>query len=253
MSARLVWLLAALLALLVAAPVSAAEIPPSPTRRVTDDAGVLSPATRDDLEARLQAYERESGHQVLVWIGRTSGDATIEDFAVRAFEAWKIGRAGLDDGLALFVLVEDRKVRIEVGYGLEDRVTDLEAARIIRDTIVPAIGAGDFDLAIRSGVESIADTIEGRPDALPAGSGSIRGPPPEAPARGWLSNIWVLLLGLAFLVLLVTHPRLALLLLWSLAARRGGGGFGGGGGMGGFSGFSGGGGRSGGGGATGGW
>lgn len=250
MAARLSWLLLTLVALLVSARASAAEIPPAPTRWVTDTAGVMSEAARADLDARLQAYEAQTGHQVVVWIGRTS-ELPIEELAVRAFEAWKIGREKLDDGVALFVLVDDRKLRIEVGYGLEDRVTDLQASRIIRDAIVPRLAAGDFDLAITSGVEAIASAIEGRPDALPPGSATVRGPPPEPTERSWASKIGMIVLGLAFLVLLITNPRLALLFLWSMAGRHGGGGFGGGGFGGG--GFGGGGGRSGGGGASGGW
>lgn len=244
MGARLTSLLVALVALLLSATAAAVETPPAPTSWVTDEVGVMSEAARADLAARLRAYEQQSGHQVVVWIGRTSGDLGVEEFAVRAFEAWKLGREGLDDGVALFVFVDDRKVRIEVGYGLEDRLTDLRASRIIRETIVPGIVAGDFDLAIRSGVEAIVDTIEGQAGALPAGSQTIRGPP-EAPERG-ISTFWLVVVGLGFLVLLVTNPRLALFFLWSMAGRHGGGGMGGGG-------FGGGGGRSGGGGATGGW
>jgi uncharacterized protein len=240
-------------ALLVAGAAAAAAPPPAPTERVTDLAGVMSHAERDDLESRLAAYERESGHQLVVWIGRTSGDDTVENFAVRAFEAWKLGRAGVDDGLALFVLVDDRKVRLEVGYGLEDRVTDLVAAQIIRDVIVPPLVAGDFDTAIRSGVESTVDAIEGRAGALPAGATGSRAPPPASDPGGWGSGLLMGLLGLGFVILLFTRPQLALLLLWSMSGhgRRGGGI---GGLSGGFSGgFSGGGGRSGGGGATGSW
>lgn len=173
---------------------------------------------------------------------------------MRAFESWKVGRAGPDDGIALFVLVDDRKVRIEVGYGLEDRVTDLVASRIIRDVVVPRIVSTDFDGAIRSGVESIVDEIEGQPDSLAAGTAQIPGPPAEDEESGWGSTIVMGVAGLAFLILLFTRPQLAFFLMASLLGRgggrrAGGGGFSGGGG----GGFSGGGGRSGGGGASGGW
>jgi uncharacterized protein len=245
-------LLLAVWALLWSSAAPAADVPSAPTEHVTDRVGVLSTAEREDLGARLRAYEQETGHQVVVWIDRTSGTTSTEEFAVRAFEAWKIGRKGLDDGVALFVFVDDRKVRIEVGYGLEDRVTDLVASRIIRDAIVPRIVAGEWDGAVRAGVEELADTIEGREDALPAGSLRERGPPPTQDQGGWGSWILMIALGIGFLVLLVTRPQLALLLLWSFAGRGGhrhgglGGGLSGGG-------FSGGGGRSGGGGATGSW
>ena len=221
--------------------------PPAPERWVTDTAGVLSAVERDDLDARLQAYEQQTGHQVIVWVGRTAGEGSVEDFAVRAFEAWKVGRAGEDDGVALFVLVDDRKVRIEVGYGLEDRVTDLAAARIIRDAIVPRIVDGDFDGAIRGGTEGIVDTIEGREGALPLGTTTARAPD-DGEGVGVGSTIATALLGLVILILFIRRPSLGLFVLGSMLGRGGGGGRRGGGG-----GFSGGGGRSGGGGATGGW
>ena len=239
-----------LLAWLVVAGDAFAAAPPAPERWVTDTAGVLSAAERDDLDARLQAYEQATGHQVIVWVGRTTGDGSVEDFAVRAFEAWKVGRAGEDDGVALFVLVDDRKVRIEVGYGLEDRVTDLAAARIIRDAIVPRIVEGDFDGAIRDGTEDIVDTIEGREGALPAGTSSSRGPPDDGDGAGIGSTIAMALFGLVILILFIRRPSLGLFVLGSMLGRGGGGRRGGGGG---FGGFSGGGGRSGGGGASGGW
>src|SRR5689334_150277 len=93
-------------------------VPPTPTSYVSDDAQALSASTRESLDRRLARYQKEHGHQVIVWIGRTTGGVPIEQFAVAAFEQWKIGDARLDDGLAVFVMVEDRAIRIEVGYGL---------------------------------------------------------------------------------------------------------------------------------------
>lgn len=210
--ARAVRALLALVALLLVGATS--TVPPTPTRRVTDDAGVMSAPERDDLEARLAAYEHEHGHQLLVWIGRTSGTATIEELAVEAFAAWKVGRKGLDDGLVVFVLVDDRKVRIEVGYGLEDRVTDLIAAQVIRDVMVPRIVEHDFDGAIRGGVEAIVDSIEGGPNALAPGALHERGPPIEdEEPLGWTSWVMIGVAALAFLILLIKRPQLALFLL----------------------------------------
>src|SRR5262245_14287220 len=91
--------------------------PPSPARLVTDGAGFLSPATREELDQRLERYARDTGHQVLLWIGQTTGGEPIESWAVRAFAAWRVGRQGMDDGVAVFILAADRRVRIEVGYG----------------------------------------------------------------------------------------------------------------------------------------
>jgi uncharacterized protein len=206
---------------------------------------LLSAAARAALDARLEAYERQTGHQVLVWIDRTTGDVPIEDFAVRTFEKWGVGRKGIDDGLVLFIFNEDRRARIEVGYGLEDRVPDAVASRVIREILIPKLQAGDADSAVSSAVAALLTAIGGESEG--AAQSPHRAVPREAPRLGLGQIIFFGLLGIGFLVLLVTHPSLALFLLFSiLSGGRGGGGFSGGG-------FSGGGGRSGGGGASGSW
>ncbi len=233
--------LVAAAAVLFAAP---AAIPPAPERWVTDSAGLLSPAGRQALDARLEAYERSSGHQVLVWIGRTTGDVPIEDFAARAFQSWRVGRKGIDDGLVLFIFSEDRKIRFEVGYGLEDKVPDAIASRIIREVMAPRLQADDRDGAVGAGVEAALAAI-----GAAGGPQPERGPAPERPLST-LQKIVIAAIVIGFLLLLITNPSLAFWLLVNIASSgsRGGGGGGWGGG-----GFSGGGGRSGGGGATGSW
>ncbi|HVV51223.1 MAG TPA: TPM domain-containing protein, partial [Polyangia bacterium] len=121
------------LGLLLACATARAEtpIPPAPDRWVTDRAAFLSPATVTDLDARLGDYDRRTGHQVLVYVDRTTGGVPIEDWAVKAFERWRVGRKGIDDGLVLFIFSDDHRLRIEVGYGLEERVPDVVASRII--------------------------------------------------------------------------------------------------------------------------
>ena len=233
----------ALAAAVAAAPAQATPAPP--TRWVEDHAAMLSPAVRDVLDARLEGYERATGHQVVVWIGRTTGGAPLADWAVRTFAAWQLGRKGVDDGVAIFVLADDRMIDIEVGYGLEDRIPDAIASRIIREVMAPRLRAGDRDGAVTAGADAVLAAIEGRPwSGTPAGTASHDGGPS--------TESWVFggLIGLVLLILFITHPRLALMLLWSILSG-GRGGFGGGGGGGG--GFGGGGGRSGGGGARGGW
>ncbi|MDX2091090.1 MAG: TPM domain-containing protein [Kofleriaceae bacterium] len=237
-------MVAALLAAVVALA-SAAPIPPSPTTWVTDTAGMMTPGARDALDARLAAYERATGHQVVVWIGATIGDTPLDDWAVRTFAAWKVGRAGLDDGIVMFVLAQDRKIDIEVGYGLEGQVPDAVASRIIREVMAPKLRAGNADAAITDGANALLTAIQGTPwvdDGTVATQQAAR---EETP---WLTYVLGGVALIAFLVLLVTHPQAALMLLWSISSGRGGGSIGGGGG-----GFSGGGGRSGGGGARGGW
>lgn len=218
-----------------------APIPDRPTSRVTDGAGLLSPAARDTLDNRLAAYERQTGHQVVVWIGSTLGSTPLEDFAVNVFKAWGLGRKGEDDGLLVAVLAKDRRIAIEVGYGLEGQVPDAVASRIINEVMVPKLRAGDSDAALASGVDALLQAIDGKPFAQNGGSPAAG---PAGPSTGKI--ILFVLLGAAFLLLLITHPRLALTLLFVMAGR-GGHGNGGGGG------FGGGGGRSGGGGARGSW
>jgi uncharacterized protein len=247
------------------APASAASTPPSPTRFVTDGAGFLSATAQDQLEERLARYERDTGHQVLLWIGGTTGGEPIEPWAVRAFAAWRVGRKGLDDGVVVFIMATDRRLRIEVGYGVEDRLPDAVASRIIGDQMVPRLRAGDQDGAARAGVSGVLAALGGE-----TGAPRDTVPTPEIdPGRLIVLGI----IGIVVLGFLVTHPRLALMLLTTIDSHRsrggwggggwgggswgGGGGFGGGGwgggGFGGGGGFSGGGGRSGGGGASGSW
>jgi uncharacterized protein len=219
-------------------------IPPPPTRWVTDTANFMSPGAASSLDSQLEGYERSTGHQLIVYIGRTSGDAPIDDWAVRAFEKWKVGRKGIDDGLVLFIMAADRKLRFEVGYGLEGQVPDAIAARVINDVIVPRIQAGDRDGAVVAGMDAVMMVIGG--GTLPAQRARGESPPPSL-----AQVIFFAILGLIALVVLATHPSLAMWLLFSILSGGGGGrdrdGWGGGGG------FGGGGGRSGGGGASGSW
>lgn len=194
------------------------------------------------LDARLSAYEKDTGHQLIVYIAATTGDAPIEDWAVRAFKNWKVGRKGLDDGLALFIMSKDRKLRIEVGYGLEGVVPDAIASRVINEVIVPRIQGGDPDGAVTAGIDALTGVIGGQADALPPAPTPAKSKP-LSPFQWALYGIG----GILLLVLFITNPSLAFFFLISIMSggnrmgRGGGGGFGGGGG------------RSGGGGASGSW
>lgn len=229
-----------LAALVAAAVLATTPTPAAPTRWVTDTAGFMSEPARAALDAKLEAYERATAHQVVVWIGHTIGDADLADWAVHTFAAWKLGRKGLDDGIAIFVLADDRKIDIEVGYGLEDKVPDAIASRIIREVMAPKLRAGDRDGAITAGTDAILAAIEGK---AWTGVAPTAEPPRKPSTAHWVLG-GIALLG--FLIFAITHPRMAMLFLWTFMGRGGGGGFGGGG-------FSGGGGSSGGGGARGGW
>ncbi|WP_259757789.1 TPM domain-containing protein [Pseudomonas sp. GCEP-101] len=154
------WLLAALLlcwaALLQAAPVA---VPPL-SARVTDLTQTLDAAQRAQLENQLAALEQRKGAQLAVLLVPTTGEDSIEAYALRAFEQWKLGRKGVDDGVLLVVAKNDRTLRIEVGYGLEGTITDVQAGQIIREQIVPHFKSGDFAGGIQAGVDSLIALIE---------------------------------------------------------------------------------------------
>jgi len=221
-----------------------AALPPPPQRWVTDAQAHLAPGTLEALNQRLSAYQDATGHQVLVWIGGSTDEVPLEDWAVRTFESWRVGRKGIDDGLVLFILAQDRKLRIEVGYGLEGQMPDALASRIIRETITPRLGNGDWDGAVSAGLDQILGTLGGETQSVAEGRH-----PPVRPTLGLGQIILFSLLGLGFLILLITNPSLAIGLLFSILS----GGRGGGGGGSSSGGWSGGGGRSGGGGASGSW
>lgn len=223
--------------------------PPAPSDWVTDQVGFLSAPVRRSLNERLSRYEKETGRQVIVWVGSTTEGVPLEEWAVRTFEAWGIGHKGKDDGLALFVFASERRLRIEVGYGLEGLVPDAVANRIIQEEAVPRLRAGDADGAISATVSTVLAALGGEGGAAPQRPQFAVGRRGAPLSLGQLILFGVL--GLALLIFVVTHPRLALLFLVQMMnsnrSHRGGWGGGGGGG------FGGGGGRSGGGGASGSW
>lgn len=240
-------LAALLLCLPLLAPASPdIVIPPSPQQWATDTAGFLSPAALEAVNSQLRSYLQTTSRQVLVYIGKTTGGYPIEEFAVKAFEAWKPGRKGIDDGLVLFIMAEDRKFRIEVGYGLEGVVTDAKSSRVINEILVPRIQAGDRDGAVKGAVDSLLGTIESRP------AGDTQPVPQLSSSKSKIPPIFIIIGIIIFLIIFITNPSFALWLLFNILSGGrggGGGGFGGGGG----GGFKGGGGRSGGGGASGSW
>lgn len=138
---------------------------PELTRRVTDLAATLSTEQAAALEDRLAAFEAASGSQIAVLIVPTLGGEDIAQFGIRVAEQWKIGRDKIDDGVILIVSKNDRKLRLEVGYGLEGAIPDAIAKRVIAETITPYFKAGDFAAGIDAGVTQLMRLIEG--EALP--------------------------------------------------------------------------------------
>ena len=132
---------------------------PPPTGYVNDFAQVLDPSTRAALEQRLAAYDRTTGNQIAIAIFNNLGGQPIEDFTVRLEEAWKVGKRGKDNGVLLVVALQERQVRIEVGYGLEGKITDADAGAIIRDIIAPAFRAGQYGQGLDAAVTQIMHLI----------------------------------------------------------------------------------------------
>ena len=174
---------------------------------------------------------------MFVWIGKTTGGNPIDDWANKAFKAWQVGRKDFDDGLVLFVMADDRTARIEVGYGLEGKVPDATASKIINETLIPRIKAGDRDGAISGSVDQIVSSLGGK-----LGVADV-----QKPVSLSLWQIVLLVIGIVVLIILgFRYPVFGyyLLMILSSMMRRGGGG---------GSDSRGGGGRSGGGGAGGKW
>ncbi|MFH1223114.1 MAG: TPM domain-containing protein [Pseudomonadota bacterium] len=140
---------------LISATVSAFDIPPLKSR-VNDTAGIISESTKDRLEVLLKDYEQKTGNQLFVLTVDTVGDAgSIEQYGIAVADKWKVGRSKKDNGVIFIVAVKDRKMRIEVGYGLEGVIPDAMASRIIRSDVTPAFKAGNYDAGIARGVLSI--------------------------------------------------------------------------------------------------
>ena len=165
------WRWPVLLALASLAWAASAVDVPFLTGRVVDHAEILKPATRERIVAQLKAHEERTTNQVAVLTVPTLDGESVEDFAVRVFEAWKLGQKGKDNGVLVVVVPNDRRMRIEVGYGLEGTLTDAQAARIIRDRMTPAFKAGDYDRGVGDGVEAIVAVLEGRGEPAASYSG----------------------------------------------------------------------------------
>lgn len=138
---------------------------PDLSHRVTDLTATLSPTQMESLEQKLAAFEAEKGSQIAVLLVATTLSEDIAQFGIRVAEAWKIGRQNVDDGVILIVAKNDRKLRLEVGYGLEGVIPDAVAKRIIEETITPYFKRGDFAGGIDAGVNQLMQLIRG--EALP--------------------------------------------------------------------------------------
>jgi uncharacterized protein len=252
---------------------------PELSRRVTDLTGALTAEQAAALENKLAAFEARKGSQIAVLIVPTTQPEDIAQFGIRVADTWKIGRKNIDDGVILIVAKDDRKLRLEVGYGLEGVIPDAIAKRVIAETITPYFKTGDFAGGIEAGVDQLIRLIEGEPLPAPVrerGAGLDEGAFMFVLIGGLLAGfvlsaivgrvmggmlaglgsaaVITMLFGLSFLAVMI-----GLMVFFLVGARgvsgigggwpgRGGGGFGGGGGS-----WGGGGGGFGGGGSSGSW
>src|SRR5450631_2933565 len=136
---------------------------PALKQRVTDTTATFSSAEEARIESVLRAFEQKKGSQIVVLIVPTTQPEAIEQYAIRVAEAWKVGRKGVDDGAILLVAKNDRKLRIEVGRGLEGALPDAIANRIITEAITPHFKVGDYDGGVEAGVDKMISVVNGEP------------------------------------------------------------------------------------------
>ena len=266
---------ALLLSLCVALPAHAQTFPKLAGKPVVDAANLLDPAQETALNAKLKTLEASTGRQLAVATIPDLEGRDIADYGYQLGRAWAIGKQGTNDGVVLIVAPNERRTRIEVGYGLEPVLTDAYSSVIINTVMIPRFKAGDYPAGIDAGVDAIAQQIQ-----LPPEEAAARAAQAQAAAQarqsdgGGIPGAFIMLIFIGMFVVLPLlrsfggrrHRRgsgIGEVLLWSAinaavnSSDNDGGGWGGGGGGGfgggGGGGFSGGGGSFGGGGASGGW
>ena len=183
--------------LLAAAAFAADPTDPIPvpklTGRVVDLTGTLMVTEREAIAGKLAAFESARGSQVVVLLVPSIGTETIEEFATRVTDSWKLGRAGVDDGVLFVIAKQERKLRIQTGRGVQGTLTDAASKRIIAERVSPRFRTGDFAGGIDAGVDSIMKAIEG--EALPPPAKKKSSGRPVSVASSFENFLWV-----AFLV-----------------------------------------------------
>lgn len=159
---------------------------------VVDTTGTLDAATLGQLRQQALALQQRKGSQLQVLMVPSTQPETIEQYAVRAFEQWKLGRSGVDDGVLLVVAKDDRKVRIEVGYGLEGAIPDISAGRVIQEYLVPKFRAGDYAGGVVDATAALVKLVDGEPLPEPMA--------PQAAREGGGGADWLFVLFAAFVV-----------------------------------------------------
>jgi uncharacterized protein len=186
-------LIIALLFLCLLTPASALDVPPL-RGHVNDTAGMLSTEAAQRLEVALTEFEQTDSTQIVVLTIPTLAGENLEEYSIKVAEAWRIGQKGLDNGAILLLAQQERKVRIEVGRGLEGKLTDLMSGRIIRDIITPRLRAGDIDGGIQAGVSAIMEVVRGEYQATARDLTQSRGSAPPM-----LTLLFFLFVAITFL------------------------------------------------------
>ncbi len=182
--------LVGLMAMVLLSSANALEIPDAPSGRISDFAQVLSIADRDQIETKLHALEQGTTRQIAFALFASLDEESLEDFSIRLAEKWKIGGRKSDDGVLVTAFLAEHKIRIEVGYGLEDKLTDAISSRIIREKIAPRFRSQDYAGGLNAGIDAIA---------LVANGGQLPSVWAHAP-------VWVYLLLAIFAVVFVGVP-----------------------------------------------
>jgi uncharacterized protein len=180
-------------------------IPPHGGVWVHDDANVLSPATKSELEAMLKYHRDSTSNQIAVLVIPSLDGDDIDDYAVRVFTEWKLGQEKKDNGVLFLIAMQDKKMRIEVGYGLEGTLTDALSSRINRNEVSPYFRTGDYESGVKAGVVAIIKAIQGT---------YVNEDPPTTRRKGKRSPFGSIII---------------IIIIIALMARRKGGGGGGGG------------------------
>jgi uncharacterized protein len=149
-------------AVLVCASSLLARDVPYLSGHVNDTAGMIPAEVRERLEGELAAFEKQNGAQIAVLTIDSLDGEVLDDYSLKVAQTWKLGRKGVDDGVLLLIAKDDRKMRIEVGYGLEAKLTDAQCRRILDDVVRPAFRSGDFGAGVEAGVGAITGTIQGK-------------------------------------------------------------------------------------------
>ncbi|HZM49018.1 MAG TPA: TPM domain-containing protein, partial [Vicinamibacteria bacterium] len=195
--ARAVVSLAAAVLLASAAGAQAQSPPPAPAHYFNDYAGVVTPDVAARLDQKLKAFDDQTSSQIVVAVFPELPSPSLEDFTVRAAQAWRVGRSKLSNGAVLFVFVKDRKMRIETGYGLEGALPDATAHRIIDERITPAFRNNDYAGGLEAGIDAMMAATRGEYTASPA--------PARGGGSGGFGSSFFLVLLVLFIVIALSR------------------------------------------------